>query len=238
MIAEEITNLDIEGGYAYAISLNNEQQFAYDTIMEKVDSELSGIYFIDGPGGMGKNFLYDALLAGMRSQNLVALATASSRVSVSLLPESRAVHSRFKIPLETDGEVSCSVSKQSALEILLKMSKLILWDEALMVNPYTIEAVDKMLKYIIDCSLPFGGKVVVLGGDFRQVLPVISRGEKEDIIRASLVFSDLWPLYSHLPLIFGEIYTYYNFDEAIDKSEQSLQEDFLNTLTLNGIPPY
>ncbi|XP_022881048.1 uncharacterized protein LOC111398366 [Olea europaea var. sylvestris] len=36
----------------------------------------------------------------------------------------------------------------------------------------------------------------------------------------------------------GDFSTYYSFNEATDKSEQSLQEDFLNTLTPNGIPPH
>ena len=45
------------------------------------------------------------------------------------------------------------------------------------------------------CDLPFGEKVVVLKGDFRQVLPVIPRGRKEDVIGASLVNSYLWPFF-------------------------------------------
>lgn len=80
--------------------------------------------------------------------------------------------------METVGQITCSVSKQSALGTLLKMSKLILWDEAPMVNRCAIEAVDKMLKDITDCNLPFEGKVVVFGGDFRQVLPVVRRGKR------------------------------------------------------------
>ena len=31
---------------------------------------------------------------------------------------------------------------------------------------------------------------------------------------------------------------YYSFDETQDKDGQCFQEDFLNTLTPNGIPPY
>ncbi|XP_030479392.1 uncharacterized protein LOC115696639 [Cannabis sativa] len=38
---------------------------------------------LDGPGGTGKTFLYKALLAKIRSTNLVALATASSGVAAS-----------------------------------------------------------------------------------------------------------------------------------------------------------
>lgn len=41
-----------------------------------------------------------------------------------------------------------------------------------------------------------------------------------------------------LERISGEIFTYYSFDKAIDKSEQNLQEDFLNSLTPNNIPPH
>ncbi|XP_022872009.1 ATP-dependent DNA helicase PIF4-like [Olea europaea var. sylvestris] len=201
MVAEETMNFDVEGGLACATMLNKEQQIAYDTIMEKVKIESSDVFFIDDPGGTGKTFLYKALLAGVSSQNLIALATAFSGVSVSLSPGGRTAHSRFKIPLETVGEVSCSVSKQSTLGTLLKMFKLIIWNEAPMVNHHAIEAVEKMLRDVADCDLPFGGKVIILGGDFRQVLPIVPRGKKEDIMKASLVFSDLWPLYLQLPLV-------------------------------------
>lgn len=32
----------------------------------------------------------------------------------------------------------------------------------------------------------FGGKVVVFGGDFRQILPVIPRGNMSEIVHASI----------------------------------------------------
>jgi hypothetical protein len=39
---------------------------------------------------------------------------------------------------------------------------------------------------------PFGGIVVVLGGDFRQTLPIIPKGKREDIVGATLTRSHLW----------------------------------------------
>ncbi|XP_071729416.1 uncharacterized protein [Rutidosis leptorrhynchoides] len=39
---------------------------------------------------------------------------------------------------------------------------------------------------------PSGGKVIVFGGDFRQVLPVIKRGKIEDVVAATLNSSYLW----------------------------------------------
>ena len=39
---------------------------------------------------------------------------------------------------------------------------------------------------------PFGGKVIVFRRDFKQVLPVIWRGTRLDIVQASLKYSYLW----------------------------------------------
>jgi hypothetical protein len=39
---------------------------------------------------------------------------------------------------------------------------------------------------------PFGGKVVVFGGDFQQCLPMVSRGSRATIILAALSRSVLW----------------------------------------------
>jgi hypothetical protein len=40
--------------------------------------------------------------------------------------------------------------------------------------------------------VPFGGKVIVLGGDFRQILPVIQKGSRASIVDASITNSPLW----------------------------------------------
>lgn len=75
---------------------------------------------------------------------------------------------------------------------------IIIWDEAPMIHRYAIEAVDRALRDVmgvIDAANehpPFGGKVVVFGGDFRQVLPVVPRGDQIDQINASLTRSALW----------------------------------------------
>ncbi|XP_019252712.1 PREDICTED: uncharacterized protein LOC109231506 [Nicotiana attenuata] len=39
---------------------------------------------------------------------------------------------------------------------------------------------------------PFGGKIVVLGSDFRQILHVIAKGSRQDIVSATLNSSYLW----------------------------------------------
>jgi ATP-dependent DNA helicase PIF1 len=48
-------------------SLNTKIMASYKTIMSIVDSPNGGIFFIDGPGGTGKTFLYRMLLGTIRS---------------------------------------------------------------------------------------------------------------------------------------------------------------------------
>ncbi|XP_031096989.1 uncharacterized protein LOC116001240 [Ipomoea triloba] len=41
----------------------------------------------------------------------------------------------------------------------------------------------------------FGGKTVILGGDFRQILPVVPKGSRQDIVSATINSSYLWRHY-------------------------------------------
>lgn len=67
-----------------------------------------------------------------------------------------------------------------------------------MTHRHCFEAVDKTFRDILRLSnndslnLPFGGKVVVLDGDFRQILPVIPKGTIQEIVHASINASYLW----------------------------------------------
>ena len=61
-----------------------------------------------------------------------------------------------------------------------------------MQHRYCVEAVDRTLQDICDNRRPFGGITVVHGGDFRQILPVIPKGVREQIVGASLRRSKLW----------------------------------------------
>lgn len=67
-----------------------------------------------------------------------------------------------------------------------------------MVNRFAFEALDRTLRDIMRFSndnsseRPFGGKIVVLGGDFRQILPVIPRATREDVVFATINSSKLW----------------------------------------------
>jgi ATP-dependent DNA helicase PIF1 len=92
-------------------SFNTEQFAAYKTIISTIESLDGGVFFIDGPGGTRKTFLYRALLGTVRSQDKIVAATATSGVAASIMPGGRTAHSRFKIPLNIDEGGYCSFTK-------------------------------------------------------------------------------------------------------------------------------
>ena len=172
--------------------LNTEQKCAYDQIMMHVRTNSAGVFFIDGPGGTGKTYLYKALLANIRKCGHIALATASSGVAANNMPGGRTAHSRFKIPLNLDNNTMCNIKKQSGAAQLLRSARIIIWDEASMAKRQAIEALNRTMQDITGVIQPFGGKIMVLGGDFRQVLPVVRRGTPAQIVDSSLRMSPLW----------------------------------------------
>nr|XP_027071785.1 uncharacterized protein LOC113696591 [Coffea arabica] len=127
------------------------------------------------------------------SKGDIALATATSGAAASILSGGHTAHSRFKIPLHHEASSTCNLSKQSAMSQLIKSAKLIIWDEAAMAKKYAIESLDRFLRDLLSCDHIFGGKIIVFGGDFRQTLPVVREGQKEDYISASLINSYVWP---------------------------------------------
>ena len=89
-------------------SLNNEQLAGYNDIMDHVMKQKSQIFFVDGPGGTGKTYLYKALLAKVGSMGQIAIATATSGIAASIMPGGRTAHSRFKIPIKLTDNSMCS----------------------------------------------------------------------------------------------------------------------------------
>ncbi|MCH85448.1 helicase-like protein, partial [Trifolium medium] len=129
-----------------------------------------------------------------RSQ--IVLTVASSGIASLLLPGGRTAHSKFKIPVPTLDNSTCEIDHNDEHAVLLKQTKLIIWDEAPMAHRYTFEALERTLRDVMssykNSNTIFGGKVIVLGGDFRQILPVVPRGSRSDIVHASINASKIW----------------------------------------------
>jgi hypothetical protein len=122
---------------------------------------------------LAKHFLYRCLIATVHSEGLITVAIATSGIAASIMPGGRTAHSVFKIPIKINDGSICKFQKQSDTADLLHRAALVTWDEVAMIKRQFVETLDRSLQDVMGCELPFGGKVMVFGGDFRQVLPVV-----------------------------------------------------------------
>ncbi|CAN1317205.1 ATP-dependent DNA helicase PIF1 [Linum perenne] len=181
-------------------TLNEAQLSAYVQVMNSIDSSSGGLFFLYGHGGTGKTYLYNAIISTIRSRGGRAIVVASSGIAATLLPNATTAHSQFKIPIEVHHTSTCSIKRGTELADQICRADIIVWDEAPMVHRLSFEAVDRTLCDLMDLPLsgpgykPFGGKTVLLGGDFRQTLPFVTEGGRSDSIDASLTKSKLWAL--------------------------------------------
>ncbi|XP_074266148.1 uncharacterized protein LOC141588615 [Silene latifolia] len=180
--------------------LNPDQRKVYNSVLNAVHQKTGGLYFVYGSGGTGKTYLWGALISKIRSEGLIVLEVASSGIAALLLISGRTAHSRFVIPIKLSETTSCRIEQGSDLAHLIREASLIIWDEAPMVHRHAFEAVDRAFRDIMQLDDPrakdrvFGGKTVVLGGDFRQILPVIPGKGRADVVDASISKStQIWP---------------------------------------------
>ncbi|CAL1390629.1 unnamed protein product [Linum trigynum] len=178
--------------------LNGEQQIAYDMVLHSVYTNEGKCFFVDGFGGTGKTFLWRAICEQLRFEKRIVLCVASSGIAALLMVGGRTAHSRFHIPLDCDTKSTCNIEQGSKVAELILNASLIIWDEAPMAHKHNIEALDRTLRDIfrvkhVDSELkPFGGMTIVFGGDFRQTLPIITKGTRTEIVNSSIKRSYLW----------------------------------------------
>lgn len=188
--------------------LNAEQRDFFNTIAASLDGQSADrLFFLDSPGGCGKTFLLNLIMAYVRQKGEIAVAVASSGIAALLMDGGCTAHSRFGIPaltLSTES-VSAITARQDAGRMLIA-SKVIVWDELPMHPKKGFAVVDRLLKDLmknVDARLefePFGGKVMILAGDFRQVLPVVPGGSRAQQVQQSIKKHLLWPNVRPLPV--------------------------------------
>jgi hypothetical protein len=173
-------------------NLNPDQHAAFERITSAIINKTGEIFFLHGPGGTGKTYLYNTLCYHLRAQGKIVLCVASSGIAALLLQGGRTAHSTFKIPIPCHESSVCNIKNNSALADLIRSADLIIWDEAPMQHKYNMEAVDHTFRDLCESEMPFGGHTIVFGGDFQQILPVIIKGGRAQVVGACLQRSHLW----------------------------------------------
>ena len=185
-------------------TFTTEQRCIFNRVMDAVQKGTQLLLFIDARGGCGKTYLLNTILGAVRSMEpggCTALAMATTGIAANLLELGRTFHSRMKAPLTPAEDSTLGITAQSALAELIRMSKLLLIDEATMLDRFMLQAMDRTLRDLM-CKPndAFGGKILLLAGDFRQCLPVVPGATRPGIIGHCINQSHLWTKFEILTL--------------------------------------
>ncbi|GBM91219.1 hypothetical protein AVEN_211510-1 [Araneus ventricosus] len=181
---------------------DSERYYLRLLLLRKLGTEdTSRLFFLDGPAGTGKTFLYSTLLHTIRGKGHHVTPEASTGIAATLLNGGRTAHSVFKIPIVLNATSTCNVKPNTHEAKLICDTKLIILDEAPMTHVHAFIAVDRLLQDLANCSLPFGGKVILLGDVFRHVLPVVLKGSRSLTVASCLKKHNLWSKFIKLNLI-------------------------------------
>ena len=155
--------------------------------------------------GRGKTWLMNLIVADARSKGMVVLCVASTALGAGLYPGGRTAHSQFGIPVVQGRRVLhtpvlCDVAEDSDQAALLRTVDLLVWDEVFNSHSCDIAAVDALLRKLCQSPRPFGGKVVLVGGDIRQIPPVVLGGTEASVCAAMLCEHRLWRAFVNVEL--------------------------------------
>ena len=74
----------------------------------------------------------------------------------------------------------------------------LIWDEISMADKHSVECADRLCREIMRFEdpdlehVPFGGKLMIFAGDWRQLFPVVVRGGRAQVVNACMKRSILW----------------------------------------------
>lgn len=171
----------VEIGIKQYDQLNEKQKEIVDLVLHKLDNNSHNSYnshncvYIDGPDGSGKIFIYTTIYYLAKIRNKCVCTMAFISIAATLLLSEKTVHKTFGLPVSLFTDSSSSIKFQSKEAQYLKEVDIFIWDEAPMTPRYALDIIDRTLCDIMNNNLPFGGKIIILGGDFRQLLPIKER---------------------------------------------------------------
>uniref|UniRef100_A0A183CL31 ATP-dependent DNA helicase n=1 Tax=Globodera pallida TaxID=36090 RepID=A0A183CL31_GLOPA len=192
--------------------LNVDQRNAFACITEAVKGRGNKrCFFVEGSGGCGKTFLYNTLirwcLAGKPQSNSElelpsqartqlntgsVLASASTGIAALLLIGGATAHRLFSVPNDACDDTPPRLAFESAGANKLRSAELFIIDEISMLSNKVLRYIDRLLRDVCATNKPFGGKTIVLGGDWKQLAPVVEQGTRDDQLQESIKMDKLF----------------------------------------------
>ncbi|KAE8225393.1 hypothetical protein CF319_g1841 [Tilletia indica] len=193
--------LRAEAASAYS-RFSDEQKQIYDTILSSVTAPTEHthrLHLIQGRAGRGKTFLLKAIINNLRGYGHLIAICGATGLSASTFEKGTTVHKRFSIPIVDDEDeqehmLQSTMRSNSPTAAFLRAMDVLIIDEVWALPRAVLEAVDRLLRTLLQVDLPFGGKSFIGIGDPRQTAPVTRENTKQATLENSFLYSNLFPL--------------------------------------------
>jgi ATP-dependent exoDNAse (exonuclease V) alpha subunit len=157
------------------IKLSREQQTALDLMLSGKN------VFLTGEAGTGKSTILRKFREQCQKECVFLAPTGIAAINVS----GSTLHSFFMLKPGLLTEDSLEDISNKSKKALIRKTKVIVIDEISMVRSDIFNAIDIRLRSLADYrhkDTPFGGKQLILVGDFFQLPPVVKSGLEEDYL--------------------------------------------------------
>jgi hypothetical protein len=181
---------------------SQEQQAILGTVQTHVDQYMQNkdgngtpvghFIFMNGRSGCGKSEILQHITNKYRGAKMVVMCVAPTGL-VALKFNGHTAHNAFGIKVcdednPTDDQLASSISPVSQKAEMLRNTDIFVWDELPNQHSNVLMASHELLCTLMATphTLPFGGKIVISAGDFRQIPPVVRSWLQRDVLRASV----------------------------------------------------
>ncbi|XP_037041776.1 uncharacterized protein LOC119078379 [Bradysia coprophila] len=139
-------------------TLTVEQRAAFDKIVEGIDNPASPkLFYLNGPGGSGKTYLYQTLISFIRDRGQTVNAYASTGIASTLMDGATTIHSGFGVPFRLEDTSTSSIKQTSPIAKSLRSASVLILDEITMLHKDALRVIDKLLRpAIINASITSG----------------------------------------------------------------------------------
>ncbi|KAK0424779.1 hypothetical protein QR680_008850 [Steinernema hermaphroditum] len=186
--------------------LNTGQRQILDEVSAAIDLgqyAANRLFFVTGAGGTGKTCLFNTMIAKVKSDGGFYVATATTGIASLLLTGGKTAHRAFRIRNDIDENSVPTIEYESPFAVAIRESSFILMDEVSMLHVNVFNYINKVVLSVVPSeyrNMPFGGKVVLMSGDFKQLAPVAKGEGMDGQIMASIRHSELFVYFKHLKL--------------------------------------
>ncbi|XP_033226052.1 uncharacterized protein LOC117178730 [Belonocnema kinseyi] len=146
-------------------------------------------------------------------------------IATTLLPQGKTAHKTFGIPVRLFSDSVSRIKTQSKNAKYLREIDIFIWDEAPAAPRYALELLYRTLRDFMNVDSLFDGEIIILGGNFRQLLPVQThaiRSEKYEYFTTRSRSRKVFIVCGD-----GTLYDYQNYLIAPEKCVATRTEDIV-----------